>query len=294
MRARRRPACQDGRMVTSGAAPAAASTRDALITGEAVLLDLRPASFAVRMLSGAIDGAVQLLLLIGGSVAVAWAATALALDAGLATAALLVTAVSAYVGYPLLCETLGRGRSLGRLVVGTRVVRDDGGPLHVRQSLLRAVCAMLEIWATAGALALTCSVIDRRSRRLGDMMAGTLVLQERMRHRSPEPLPLPAALEPWARAADLGRLPAPLVQEIRSFLPRAERIHPESRRALARDLVQRTLPHVAPAPPPGTDQEAFLAAVVAERASRDESRRRRSDARRRELGAELRALPFSR
>ena len=281
-------------MTTLAAAPAGARSRDALVTGEAVLLDLRPASFAIRMLSGAIDGAVQVVLLIAGSVSVAWTASRTDLDPGLTAAMLLVAAVIAYIGYPLLCETLGRGRSLGRLVVGTRAVRGDGGPLHVRQSLLRAVCAMLEIWATAGALALTCSVIDRRSRRLGDMMAGTLVVQERMHDVVPDPLPVPDALAPWAREADLGRLPVALVQDIRAFLPRAERIHPESRRALARDLVQRTLPHVAPAPPPGTDQEAFLAAVVGERARRDEARLRAQDERRRAIAAEVRSSPFTR
>lgn len=73
----------------------------------------------------------------------------------------------AYVGYPVLSELLLRGRSVGRLVMGTRVVRDDGGPVHVRQSVLRAVMAMFEIWSTTGAVALVCSVIDRRSRQIG-------------------------------------------------------------------------------------------------------------------------------
>src|SRR5690625_6710486 len=78
--------------------------------------------------------------------------------------------------------------------------------------------------------------------------------------------------------------------DIRSFLPRTEQTNPESRRLLSRDLVQRTLPHVAPAPPPGTDPEAFLAAVIAERSRRDEQRLRIAQGRRHELSAEVRAV----
>jgi len=282
-------------MATMGTAAAASSSRDsdALITGDAVLLDLRTASFAVRMVSAAIDGVLQLALLVGGTVAVAWAAVRSDLDDGFVAAAIVLMSVLAYVGYPVLCELLLSGRSVGRLVMGTRVVRDDGGPVHVRQSLLRAVMAMLEIWSTSGAIALTCSVIDRRSRRVGDLLAGTMVIQERMRSLSPQRSEVPSALRDWVQAADVGRLPLTLMQDIRSFLPRAASIHPESRRQLSRDLLRRTLPHVAPAPPPGTDPEAFLTAVIAERSRRDEVRLRRRQQRQQELEAEIRTVPFT-
>lgn len=267
--------------------------REAVITGDAVLLDLRTASFAARMLSAVIDGALQLGILALGTVAVAFAAARADLDDGLVAAAVVIVSVLAYVGYPVLSELLLAGRSVGRLVMGTRVVRDDGGPVHVRQSLIRAVMAMLEIWSTAGSLALACSVIDRRSRRLGDLLAGTVVIQERMRDLEPERVAVPDSLSSWADTADVGRLPLTLRQDIRSFLPRAGRIHPASRRQISRDLLHRTLPHVAPAPPPGTDPEEFLAAVVAERSRRDETRLRRAQDRQQELSAEVRAVPFS-
>ena len=278
-------------MVTAAAAPSA--DRDALITGDAVLLDLRTASFATRMLAAMIDGVIQLLLLVGGTVAMAWSAARADLDDGFVAAGIVSMSVLAYVGYPVLCEMLLRGRSVGRLVMGTRVVRDDGGPVHVRQSVLRAVMAMLEIWSTTGAIALTCSVIDRRSRRVGDLLAGTMVIQERMRDVDPLRAEVPAPLQDWVHGADVGRLPLTLMQDIRSFLPRATTINPESRRQLSRDLLRRTLPHVAPAPPPGTDPEQFLTAVIAERSRRDEARLRRAQERQEELAAEVRAVPFS-
>src|SRR5690625_7031697 len=86
----------------------ASTDREALITGDAVLLDLRTASFAVRMVSAAIDGALQLAILIGGVVALAWTAARADLDEGLIAAAVLVMSVTAYVGYPVLSELLLR------------------------------------------------------------------------------------------------------------------------------------------------------------------------------------------
>ena len=282
-------------MALSGTAAAVSpsSRRDALITGDAVLLDLRTASFATRIVSAVIDGVLQLALLIGGIPSVAWFADRAALDDGLLAAGVLLASVLAYVGYPVLSELLLRGRSVGRLVMGTRVVRDDGGPVHVRQSVLRAVMAMFEIWSTTGAVALVCSVIDRRSRRIGDLLAGTMVIQERMRTHPPQRIEVPLSLRDWAQAADVGRLPLPLLQDIRAFLPRAGQINAESRHQLSRDLLRRTLPHVAPAPPPGTPPEEFLAAVLAERSRRDEMRLRRAQERQQELAAEVRAVPFS-
>lgn len=267
--------------------------REVLITGDAVLLDLRTASFAMRMLSMAIDGALQLALMVGTSIALVWTAEASGADEGLVNAAIVMLSVVTFVGYPVACETLLQGRSVGRLVTGTRVVRDDGGPIHVRQSLLRAVMAMFEIWSTSGAIALASSVIDRRSRRIGDLLAGTMVIQERMRALEPDRVMMPPPLQEWAERADVGRLPVGLLHDIRTFLPRVGQIHHESRRVLSRELVQRTLPHVAPAPPPGTDPEMFLAAVVAERSRRDERRLRRAQQRQQELAADVRAVPFS-
>src|SRR5690606_7058596 len=221
--------CQDGAMALSGTAAAVSpsSRRDALITGDAVLLDLRTASFATRIVSAVIDGVLQLALLIGGILSIAWFADRAALDDGFLAAGILLASVLAYVGYPVLSELLLRGRSVGRLVMGTRVVRDDGGPVHVRQSVLRAVMAMFEIWSTTGAVALVCSVIDRRSRRIGDLLAGTMVIQERMRTHPPQRIEVPLSLRDWAQAADVGRLPLPLLQDIRAFLPRARQSNAE-------------------------------------------------------------------
>jgi hypothetical protein len=162
----------------------------------------------------------------------------------------------------------------------------------MRQSLLRALMAMLEIWSFSGALAFVVAMIDPRSRRLGDMLAGTWVVQERLRAPMPTRYSVPPSLEQWARTSDVGRLPLLLAQDIRSHLPRVAGMNATSRRELGRDLVRQVMPFVAPGPPPGTDPELFLQALLAVRSDKDEQRLRAADARSRELAADVRRMPF--
>src|SRR4051812_44965956 len=106
-----------------------------LVTGEAVVLDLRLARLASRGLAFALDVLVELaamllfvLLLTSGTAG---------LDDALISSLALVGGVAVLVRYPVLFETLSRGRTLGKLAFGLRVVRDDGGPIQFRHALVR-------------------------------------------------------------------------------------------------------------------------------------------------------------
>ncbi len=108
-----------------------------VITGEAVVIDVPFARFPSRTLALLIDIAIQLVLLFGlGGVALAAGAGG-GLDAAAVAAISLAVSVAIIVGYPTLFETLSRGRSLGKLALGLRVVSDDGGPERFRQALMR-------------------------------------------------------------------------------------------------------------------------------------------------------------
>ena len=63
------------------------------------------------------------------------------------------------------------------MVTGTRVVRDDGGTVRFRHCLVRALLAIVEIWATWAVPALCASIVTKRGKRFGDMLAGTYVVR---------------------------------------------------------------------------------------------------------------------
>jgi uncharacterized RDD family membrane protein YckC len=244
-----------------------ASSYGEVVTGEAVTLDLQPAAFASRAVSGLIDVLAQIAALIGFALALGVLLASADQDAG--TAVGLAGSVAIIVGYPLVMETLTRGRTLGKLAMGLRTVRDDGGPIRFRQALIRALVEVPEVWLLAGSPALICSLISERGKRLGDLLAGTYVVRERgVSGRGPAPQ-MPYPLAGWAHLADIGRIPDPLAVAARQFLGRAPGLHAESRAAMGVALANELSAFVAPRAPVGTPPEAFLAAVLAERRQRD-------------------------
>jgi len=240
---------------------------DELVTGEAVALEVRPTSFALRVAGGAIDFLVYGL---GTALAVLLLAVTLGLgDADEATArtTLLVTIVVGLVVAPMLVEALSGGRSLGRLVVGARVVRDDGGPITMRHAFIRALLGAIEIFMTFGGLASVVALLSTRTKRLGDMIAGTYSRHERFPMPRPIDLPVPPRLEVWSRTADVARLPDPLARRIARFIRQAPRMNPDSRERLAESLVAEatTWVHPLPAAPEGE----VLTAIAALRRERE-------------------------
>ena len=257
-----------------------------LVTGEAVVLELRPASFATRSLAFALD-----LSVLGGIAFVATLALPLifgGMDDAAAGALALLLVVGIVVGIPVGVETLTRGRSLGKLAAGLRVVRDDGGPIRFRQALVRGLLSVVEIYALSGSMAIIASLLNRRGKRVGDLLAGTYVVRERTTGPIQPPVFMPPELAGWARGADVGRIPDRLAIAARAFLARAATLHPSSRQRLGVALADQLATRVAPPPPAGTHPERFISAVLAERRDRDLARlsaeaeaRRRRDARRR-------------
>lgn len=241
---------------------------DEILIGEGVALSTGAAPVTLRMLSGIID-----MLVYGATAFFAFTAIANTLGGVLNGAAwravAIITIVATLVLLPATVETLTRGLSTGRLAVGVRVVRDDGGPIAFRHAFIRAFLGLFEEYMTLGMLAITSSLLSARGKRLGDILAGTYAMRVRGGTKALPPLVMPAHLAPWAASADMRRLPDGLALTSRMFLARAGALRPDSRARLGTDLGARVLDHVSPPPPAGTHPEYAIAAVLAERASRE-------------------------
>ncbi len=265
--------------------PAFASlTVDDHVTGEAVALDLPPASLASRIGSGLIDVIMTALLLL--AVFLVFAIAALQTDGALARVAFVGTLIVVFLVIPTTVETLSRGRSLGKLVCGLRTVRDDAGPISFQHAFVRALIGFVEIYAFTGAPAFFSALLSAKGKRLGDHAAGTYVVRERVRLTLAPPAVLPPHLEPWARSADMTSLPTGLALAVRQYVGRAAALDPVTRHDLGARLAAEVSAHVAPPPPPGTAPHDFLAAVLASRRERDSARLTREDAMRARLVGE--------
>lgn len=240
---------------------------DDFVTGEAVALDLPPASIGSRMLSGFLD--YLIVWVVTFTLASAGAALASQLDDALIASTMLVCFLAAWVGYPITMETLTRGRSLGKMAAGLRTVRDDAGPITFRHALTRGLLGVVEVYMFWGVPAIIASLMSKKGKRLGDMLAGTYVVRDRVNAQLPPPVPMPPQLAAWAMNADITQLPDELAMSVRTFLPAAPSMTPQARDELGRRLLSEMSLYVSPPPPPGNHPEYVLAAILADRRRRD-------------------------
>ncbi|MFE7536380.1 RDD family protein [Streptomyces rhizosphaericola] len=242
-----------------------------LVTGDAVVLGLRPARLPSRALAAAIDLAVVSFVFVLISVVVGIASATL--DEAAVAAITVALFLLVLIGGPIAVETLSHGRSLGKLACGLRVVRDDGGPIRFRHALVRGAMGAVEILMTFGAVACIASLVSARGRRLGDVFAGTLVVRERVAARGSAALPPPP---PWLvgrfSQLDLSAVPDELWLAVRQYLTRMHQLDPGVGGSIAGRLADELVARTGIVPPQGIPAAAFLAAVVHERQARDARR----------------------
>jgi uncharacterized RDD family membrane protein YckC len=241
-----------------------------IVTGEAVSLELPAATFPSRIAALLIDMAAQIALFLVVFIPIVATTSG---NASYAAAVLVASYVVVFVGYPATFETLSRGKTLGKLALGLRVVGDDGSPVRFRQAFVRALTGLIEIWSyVLTPVALISSLISARGKRVGDIFAGTYVISERV--------PAAAALQPvfavvppplawWAQSLHVDGLSAQAAEAAASYLRRFAELSPSARETLGNRLASTVAEQVSPPPPAGTPPAAYLSAVLAVRRQKD-------------------------
>ncbi|MBA4246806.1 MAG: hypothetical protein C0444_00715 [Microbacterium sp.] len=260
-----------------------------LLTGEAVALELRATSVVLRMAGGIIDYLVYGIaaaLLIWVSLS---AAISIGIPEALFAAIVIGCVVLTLVLLPAGVETVTQGKSLGRLALGDRIVRDDGGAVSFRHAFIRAFVGVFEIVLTGGGLAVVIAMLNTRAKRLGDLLAGTYSQYERVGTLSAPVFGVPVELAGWAATADVARLPDALARRIAQFLRQAAGHTAPTRDRIARGLATEAAIYVSPVP--GGDPELFLAAVAAVRRGRETTALQLERAQLDDLRPTLAALP---
>jgi len=168
-------------------------------------------------------------------------------DAGaiLAAVILAVGLFVVLVVWPTAWEVATKGRSPGKLALGLRVVTVEGAPIRFRHALVRGLVGLVEIVLTFGIVAVVVALASHRFRRLGDHLAGTVVIRERGagadRAQPRRFVPHPG-WEPWAARLDATRLTPDDYRLVRSFLLRAAKLPPAARNRLGLQILDRVLP----------------------------------------------------
>jgi uncharacterized RDD family membrane protein YckC len=231
--------------------------RRTIATPEGVELELPLAGLGSRFIGLLIDTLIQGVVIVVGVVAlVAVGSTVGAIVISSATVLLVI-------GYDVLFEVRGGGRTPGKRAAGTRVVMDGGEPVGLRASLIRNFIRLLEGFALLYLPATTSVLVTRNNQRLGDLAGGTIVIRD---HRPAPPAPF-VAPQSTGGTLDATGITDEEIALVRSFLARRPELAPHARRSLAAELAGKLRPRVAGARANLAD-EAFLEQLAAAKAKR--------------------------
>ena len=234
---------------------------ESFISGEGVKLDLKPASPFVRAAAFLID----LTLYVGAFFVLFCILVTVTFDQGLpqtlVRAIFVIIIFLSFVVLPFVIEVFTHGYSLGKWAFNLKVVRRDGGIITARHAFVRAMTAIVETYMLFGLLSFMATVFSPRATRLGDVAAGTMVIQV------PEPIFYPPLVMPpdcaqWASHAQVLPIPDELHFECMNFLHNNRQILDQLRLSIAMSLAGRVSAFVSPKPPTNIHPERFLAAVL--------------------------------
>ncbi len=180
------------------------------------------------------------------------------------SAIVTLVAFSLYNGYFMVLEWLMNGQTPGKRLLHIRVIKQGGYALRLFDTVLRNLLRVIDFLPLFYGVGLTSILFTRDSQRLGDLVAGTLVVyQEHVVTESLLP-DLAAAVdsEPPLPAEHVAAIPDDLISLAAEFLRSRIELAPRARQEVAAELVNliSEISGLEPRPTEGT--ESFLAAVV--------------------------------
>jgi uncharacterized RDD family membrane protein YckC len=235
-----------------------------LVTPEAVVLRFETSGLGSRFLARSLDLLVQFGALLG----LLFVAAAADRGGGGSTALVIVYLFAVFAiifVYPAAMETLWRGRTLGKAALGLRVVTREGAPIRFRHAAIRSALFVVDgllLGPSVGVLAL---LISRDNQRVGDIVAGTLVVRERSGARPPMPaaFAVPPGCEPYVDSLDTSGLRSEDYEVVRALLLRAHSFAPAIRYDLARQVGTHVATRLRHTPPEWAHPELYLSCVAA-------------------------------
>jgi uncharacterized RDD family membrane protein YckC len=159
-----------------------------VVTPEGVALHLPAAGPVPRALAWAIDLSIRIAVLMAASTVLAMLGTA-----GYGPYAVMLFVVFWF--YPVVFEVLDHGRTPGKRALGLRVIAVNGAPVGWLAAFTRNLLRVVDMLPFGYATGLVTSLADPWGRRLGDMVAGTLVVHATRPHE-PQTAPVSSALAP--------------------------------------------------------------------------------------------------
>jgi uncharacterized RDD family membrane protein YckC len=145
-----------------------------IVTPQNVLIEHELASFILRGIAFAIDQVIIILFLVFAFIFI----EILQLEALMSDMFLWIIVIPVYFTYTLMFEWLNYGQTLGKALLGLKVRRIDGNEIGFTEAATRWLMRIVDIFVSAGSLAALLISSTERSQRLGDILAGTIVIRQ--------------------------------------------------------------------------------------------------------------------
>lgn len=138
-------------------------------TPEGISLRLRAAGALPRAQAWMVDALLRIIVVMVASIPLRLLGTG-----GMGITLLLI--FGSMWGYSVVCEVWFGGQTLGKRAFGLRVVNADGTPITWMPSVVRNLLRVVDALPGVYSVGLASVLIDAHSRRLGDILAGTMVI----------------------------------------------------------------------------------------------------------------------
>jgi uncharacterized RDD family membrane protein YckC len=166
-----------------------------------------------------------------------------------------------YSAYFAFFEAIWNGQTPGKRLIQLRVMKDDGRPIGAYDAITRNLVRIIDQLPGIYAVGIVTILFSRQSKRLGDHVAGTVVVHEKTLRES-RPFAATAAAPGPGPALDVSHITLEEFQLLEAFLQRRESLETSVRRAMAIQIISRLAPKLGVEPEPWPKSEAQLAAAL--------------------------------
>lgn len=244
-------------------------------TPEQLPLEFPLAGVGSRFLAFLVDSMIQLV--VGLAAFITLFVLGVALEGYIRAAAIWTLAVLGltvfvvYYGYFAFFEAIWNGQTPGKRYMGIRVIKENGAPISVFDAVSRNLLRLVDQLPGVYGVGILSMLLSRRSQRLGDFVAGTVVVHEK---------PLEGLTTAWRAAAEraspsgepgprLGaeRLTPEEFRVIEAFLERRHSLDIYVRNRFAWEIAQRIGKRLNVPDEDRRPAEDFLEALARERRS---------------------------
>jgi uncharacterized RDD family membrane protein YckC len=229
-----------------------------ITTSQNIDIDYEIAGLGERILARLIDlGIFFLIFVLGifiGSI------TELFQNSGVGSVILLTIYATLFVFYDLIFETFMNGQSIGKRIMKIKVISLDGAQPRFGQYLLRWLFRIVDfLIIEPGAIALVVAAISEKPQRIGDMVAGTMLIRTSPRTQMDNIVFMPVydGYQPvFKEAGQLNDKDVELMHEIISAYIKT------GNNVVVYNMALRVKEHLNITPPNGMNDMLFLQTII--------------------------------